>query len=160
MHISVAPPNFTAWPELLGLLRGAFAYMESRIDPPSSLTRMGIDALRERAKDETMIIATEGTELIGCAFAAVREDCVYVGKLAVADTARRKGVARALLAAAEDLARQNQRQFLELQTRVELIENHKTFAALGFEKVAEAAHPGYNRPTSIIMRKRVRQSAA
>jgi hypothetical protein len=64
------------------------------------------------------------------------------------------------MAAAEDIARQNQRQFLELQTRVELIENHKTFAALGFEKVAEAAHPGYDRPTSIVMRKRVRQSAA
>jgi GNAT superfamily N-acetyltransferase len=121
---------------------------------------MGVDAVRAKAKDETMIVATEGTELVGCVFAAVRDDCVYVGKLAVADTARRKGVARALMAAAEDVARQNQRPFLELQTRVELTENHKTFAALGFEKVAETAHPGYDRPTSITMRKRVPHSAA
>jgi predicted GNAT superfamily acetyltransferase len=75
--------------------------------------------------------------------------------LAVAETARGRGVARAMFAAAEDLARQNGLAFLELQTRVELTENHATFAALGFQKVAETAHPGYNRPTSITLRKRV-----
>ncbi|HTS22480.1 MAG TPA: GNAT family N-acetyltransferase [Casimicrobiaceae bacterium] len=159
MRIRVAPPDFCAWPELLALLRGAFAYMESRIDPPSSLNDMGVDALREKAKEEILFVATEGTELVGCAFAALREDCVYVGKLAVADTARRRGVARALLAATEGIARDNLRPFLELQTRVELSENHEAFAALGFEKVAETAHPGYDRPTSITMRKRVSQSA-
>jgi phosphinothricin acetyltransferase len=48
---------------------------------------------------------------------------------------------------------------LELQTRVELIENHKTFGALGFEKVAETAHPGYSRPTSITMQRSIRSHA-
>jgi phosphinothricin acetyltransferase len=48
---------------------------------------------------------------------------------------------------------------LELQTRVELIENHNTFSALGFEKVAETAHPGYSRPTSITMQRAVRPRA-
>jgi GNAT superfamily N-acetyltransferase len=133
--------------------------MESRIDPPSSLNRMGADDLRSKAGEETLIVATEGSELIGCAFVAVRDECVYVGKVAVADSARRRGVARELMAAAEGVARQNQCEFIELQTRIELIENHRTFAALGFEKVAETSHPGYARPTSITMRKPVQQSA-
>jgi N-acetylglutamate synthase-like GNAT family acetyltransferase len=160
MRISVSPTDFSAWHDLLALLQAAFAYMESRIDPPSSLNEMEIEDLRAKAKQETLIVAMEGTEIIGCAFAAIRGDCVYVGKVAVANSARRKGVARELIAAAEGVARQNQRRFLELQTRVELIENYQTFAALGFEKVAETAHPGYNRPTSITMRRRIAEIAA
>jgi hypothetical protein len=38
---------------------------------------------------------------------------------------------------------------LELQAGGELVENHATFRALGFTKVAETVHPGDTRPTSI-----------
>lgn len=155
MQISVSPTGFSAWPQLLGLLRESFAYMDARIDPPSSLARMGVDELVAKAAAETLIVASDDRGLIGCAFAAVRVDCIYVGKVAVVPHARGKGVARALLAAAEDLARLHGRPHLELQTRIELVENHDTFRALGFEKVAETAHPGYDRPTSITMRRRV-----
>jgi N-acetylglutamate synthase-like GNAT family acetyltransferase len=160
MQISVAPPGFLDWPELVALVRESFAYMDSRIDPPSSLQKMGIEEFKTKAVDETLIVAEEHQNIIGCAFAALREDCVYVGKVAVAQSARGRGVARALFAAAEALAQEHGRNFLELQTRVELIENHATFAALGFQKVAETSHPGYNRPTSITMRKRVAEIAA
>lgn len=155
MQITVSPAGFSDWPRLLDLLRESFAYMDSRIDPPSSLARMGVDELEAKAAEETLIIATEGRDLIGCAFAALRDESVYIGKVAVAPPARGKGIARAMVAAAEALARDHGRRFLELQTRVELVENHATFGALGFEKVGETAHPGYHRPTSITMRKRV-----
>ena len=160
MQITISPAGFSNWPQLLGLLRESFAYMDSRIDPPSSLTRMGVEELKSKASQETLIVATEGQSLIGCAFAAVKDECVYVGKVAVAQSVRRKGIARAMFAAAETLARTHGRKLLELQTRVELVENYATFAALGFEKVAETAHPGYDRTTSITMRKRVAESAA
>jgi N-acetylglutamate synthase-like GNAT family acetyltransferase len=160
MQISVSPRGFSDWPQLVGLIRDSFAYMDSRIDPPSSLKKMGIDEFVVKAAEETLIVAEEDHRIIGCAFAAIREDCVYVGKVAVAHSARGRGVARAMFAAAEALARQHGRRFIELQTRVELIENHATFAALGFKKVAESAHPGYDRPTSITMRKLVAPSAA
>jgi hypothetical protein len=101
-----------------------------------------------------LILALEDRCLVGCAFAGLREDCVYVGKLAVdaaagagawlAGSCRRRGVARA-----------HGRRFVELEARIELTENHATFAALGFSKVAESAHPGFDRPTSITMRKPV-----
>jgi hypothetical protein len=42
---------------------------------------------------------------------------------------------------------------LELQTRVELEENHAAFRAMGFAEAGRTAHPGYDRPTSITFRK-------
>src|SRR5262245_30435849 len=112
--------------------------MEGRIDPPSSLLRMNAADLEKKSRDETLILAWDGPCLVGCGFAALREDCVYVGKLAVDDSMRRRGVARRILEAAEALARENGRPFVELETRIELTENHATFAAVGFERVGES----------------------
>ena len=71
-----------------------------------------------------------------------------------------QGVGRALVAAARDEARARGLGHLELQTRIELIENHAAFARLGFAKVGESAHPGHARPTSITMRAPVQAVAA
>ncbi len=155
MRVNVSPIELSDWPQLVALVRDSFAYMDARIDPPSSLNKMGIQEFMAKATLETLIVAKEDQCIIGCAFASLRDDCVYVGKVAVAHSSRGKGVARAMFAAAEAVARKHGRKFLELQTRIELVENHLTFAALGFKKVAESAHPGYNRPTSITMRKLV-----
>lgn len=155
VRILVSPPQFADWTGLLALLHSAYAYMESRINPPSSLLRMDVHQLEKKARDEALILAFEDQRLIGCAFASLREDCVYVSKLAVDTAVRRRGVARKMMQEAERFARANARPFVELETRIELIENHKTFAALGFSKVAESAHPGFDRPTSITMRKPV-----
>ena len=83
MRVLEAPPEFADWSALLLLLQSAFAYMDGRIDPPSSLHRMGVEQLRAKARQETLILATEGDALVGCAFAEVRSDCVYVSKVAV-----------------------------------------------------------------------------
>ncbi len=160
MRIRVSPEGFSGWDQLLGLVRDSFAYMDARIDPPTSLKKMRAEDFKAKAVAETLILAEEGQAILGCAFAALRDDCVYVGKVAVAPSARGQGVARAMFAAAEDLARVHGRRFLELQTRVELVENHASFSALGFKKVGESAHEGYNRPTSITMRKAVAERAA
>ena len=153
VRVALAPADFADWTALLALLRDAFAYMESRIDPPSSLREMGIAELRAKAASESLIVAVDEAGLVGCAFAALKPDCVYVGKLAVAERARGRGIARRIVDVAESIARDNGRQFLELRTRIELVENHRAFAALGFAKVGETAHPGYGRATSITMRK-------
>jgi GNAT superfamily N-acetyltransferase len=153
VRIEVAPSWFSDWTGLHALLRSTYAYMDGRIDPPSSLLRMDARQLEAKSRDEILILALEDQRLVGCAFAQLRDDCVYVGKLAVDERIRRRGVARKLMAAAETLARENTRGCVELETRIELVENHRTFEALGFVKVGESAHPGFDRPTSITMRK-------
>ena len=46
---------------------------------------------------------------------------------------------------------------LALQTRIELVENHRAFGRMGFVKTAETAHPGFARPTSFTMRATVQE---
>jgi N-acetylglutamate synthase-like GNAT family acetyltransferase len=140
--IAVAPQAFAAWEELAHLVQEAFEYMNGRIDPPSSLGVMVVADFIKKAQNETLIVAQINNRLIGCAFAAIREDCVYLSKVAIHHAHRRQGVKRSLFEAADVLARQKEKKFSELQTRIELTENHQAFGALGFIKVAETAHSG------------------
>ena len=75
------------------------------------------------------------------------------GKLAVEPSLQGRGIGRALMAAAEAHALKAGKLSIELQTRVELVENHRTFERLGFRETARTAHAGYDRPTSLAMRK-------
>lgn len=95
------------------------------------------------------------SKIIGCAFLAERADRFYLGKLAVLPAYQGKGVARSLLNAAEVYAIHAGKPAIELQTRVELVANHRFFASQGFEETARTAHEGFDRPTSITMLKRL-----
>ena len=67
LAVAPAPPDFAEWETLLALLRRAFAYMEGRVDPPSSLTRMDAAALRDKAGAEALLLAHDAAGgLIGC----------------------------------------------------------------------------------------------
>ena len=84
-----------------------------------------------------------------------RPDHFYLGKLAVLPACQGRGVGRRLLEAAERHAVRAGKPVIELQTRVELTANHRAFRALGFVETGRTAHPGYDRPTSVTMRKRL-----
>ncbi len=146
--------GFDRWDALLSLIRRSFAFMDGRIDPPSSAHALTADSLRQKALSEIAYVATTNEMLAGCIFCKPEPpDCLYIGKLAVEPALQGQGIGRGLLAAATACARAEGLPALRLQTRIELIENHVTFAAWGFVKTAEAAHPGYGRTTSIEMRK-------
>lgn len=153
LHCSTAPARFADWSALLTLLQQSFAYMDSRIDPPSSLKTLDAAALQAKAARETLIVAHDDATLVGCGFVDLRPDCAYLGKLAVAEAWRGQGIARRIVDAAAAHARAHGRRVLELQTRVELTENHRSFQALGFVTVARTAHPGFDRPTSLTMQR-------
>lgn len=142
------------WGALLRLIRAAFAEMEGRIDPPSSMHRLTEAAIAAQADaGEVWVI---GAPVVACVFLTPRPGALYVGKLAVAGHMRGQGLARALIGVAEAQARTLGLPVLELQTRVELRENHAAFAALGFRQTAATAHPGYARPTSLTFVRDVR----
>lgn len=139
------------WPALLSLLQAEFAFMEGRINPPSSLAALTPDALATLSR--TAEVWAIGTPPIACVLLTPRPPALYLGKLAVASSHRRKGLARALVDLAETRARALGLAVLELQTRVELFENQATFRALGFVETGRTAHPGYDRPTSVTFRR-------
>jgi len=140
------------WPPILALLHEAFAYMEGRIDPPSSLRDLTPEALTRQAEaGEIWIIGAP----VACVFLTPKPGALYVGKLAVAASHRGQGLARTLIDQAEARARQLGLAALELQTRIELVENQSAFLGMGFEEVGRTAHKGYDRPTSITYRRAV-----
>lgn len=150
------PPDFARWDEVLGMAHRAFASMEGRIDPPSSIHRLTAAQMASDAATGAAFIAQAQDAIVGCVFCKTNGDALYVGKLAVEPAHHGRGIGRALIDAAATEARARDLAFLELQTRVELTENHAAFARLGFVKTGESAHAGYARATSITMRRALR----
>lgn len=153
--ISRLPDDFDRWPELLALVNDSFGYMDGVIDPPSSAKALTPDGLAAKARREICFIATHAGNILGCVFAGERPDCLYIGKLAVTPTQQGLGIGRALVDAAEAHARAIGKPAMELQTRIELLGNHAAFARLGFRETLRTAHPGFDRATSITMRKQL-----
>lgn len=156
--IDVAPPGFDAWAALHRLLGDAFAYMDGRIDPPSSMHRLDAAGLAAKARGERLLVATEErTEgLVGCVFLRPDRPTMYLGKLAVRDDRRGQSLGVRLVRRALAVAAAEGAEAVELQVRVELVENRAFFERLGFVEVGESAHAGYERPTSVTLRTNVR----
>jgi len=145
--------SFGRWDELLGLVQASFAYMNGRIDPPSSALALTPQSLREKASNEICYVALDGDKIAGCVFCRIEPDSLYIGKLAVLPETQGRGIGKRLLTCAEAEARKRDLANLRLETRIELVDNHTTFAAWGFIKTAENRHSGFDRTTSIEMRK-------
>ncbi|MBP2236050.1 N-acetylglutamate synthase-like GNAT family acetyltransferase [Sinorhizobium kostiense] len=148
-------PDFDRYDELLALILAAFAYMDGRIDPPSSARALTAESLRQKVSVEIAFAGIERGDLLGCVFLKPEPECLYVGKLAVAPASQRGGIGRHLIGIAEQTARNLSLPALRLQTRIELTENHAIFAAWGFVEAGRSAHPGFTRPTSIEMKKMI-----
>lgn len=136
---------------VLRLIRESFSYMDGRIDPPSSMHRLNEAAIEAQiASGEVWVVGREA-----CVFLTPRKRALYLGKLAVSEAARGQGLARRLIEIAEIRARDMGLAALELQARIELVENHAAFRAMGFERIGETAHAGYGRPTSLTFTKQL-----
>ena len=139
--------------EVLALIRTTFAYMEGRIDPPSSMQRLTVADLAHAA--ETGEVWVAGDPVLGCVVLRPGAEALHLGKLAVADAVRGTGLGRALVARAEASALARGLPAVQLQCRVELTELHGFYRALGYAETARTAHPGFDRPTSVTFRKPV-----
>lgn len=135
------------WEGLLGLIHRAFAHMEGRIDPPSSLHRLTAGALaRMAAEGEVWVV---GAPPVACMVLTPEAAALYLGKLAVDPAHQGQGHGRRLVALAAERARALGKPRVRLQTRVELVENQAVFQRLGFIETGRTAHPGFSRPTSV-----------
>ncbi len=146
-------PTSAQVPEVLDLIQRCFAFMESRIDPPSSMHRLSVEGVSEHClRGEVWSI---GTPPIACIFLKPKDPNLYISKLAVEPGMRGQGLARTLIQLAETRAIALALSGLELETRIELIENHETFRRLGFSKSGEGSHIGFDRTTYVTMHKTI-----
>ena len=100
-------------------------------------------------------MAEVGNRLVGAVLWAVRDAALHLSRLAVLAEWRRRGIARALLAAAERVAGAQHLRCLALGTRLVLTDNRRLFAALGFVETVQHTHDGYSTPTWVELEERL-----
>ena len=134
-------------------IRMAFAAQPIPTDPPSS-------ALRETPEGVAAFLAEGGGFALSGAqgdaaliLFAERGGGLYCGRLAIHPALRGRGLARRLVAAAEDEARRRGLARLWVKVRLSLPGNLALFAGLGFLEVGREAHPGYAAPTTAVLEK-------
>lgn len=135
--------------ELHGLITTAFRVLA--IDPPSGVLKETVEDFRNRLQTEKAFVVEVDGALIGGVFCAPLNDSLYVGRLAVRDDFKRKGIASALLDAAKAEAERRGFARVTLSSRIALKSNIALFRKHGFVVVGESAHPGFSYPTSCDM---------
>lgn len=137
------------------LIRAAFAAQTIVTDPPSSAMRETADTVRAWIENGGGVGLAGSNGLVAVMLWAERDGGLYAGRLAVAPAARGQGLARRLVAAAEDEARRRRLPRVHVRVRLELPGNLALFTSLGFREVGRDAHPGYAVPTLVVLEKRI-----
>lgn len=137
--------------EALVLAQRSFAAMDGVVDPPSSIHNLTVGDMASGSGEVWVI----GSPPRATMTVTPRPGVLYLGKLAVAEAERGKGLARRLIETAELRASELGLSWIELQTRIELVDNHRVFKAMGFVETERTSHPGYKRFTSITYRRLV-----
>ncbi len=148
-------PNDAA--TVAALVRAAFAAQSVPTDPPASALRLTAANVREHlASGGGGMVAEPAVDaMVASIMWSEVDGGLLIARLAVASAWRRRGLARALLAAAEEASRAAGLPRLHLGTRLVLRDNRRLFSAVGFVEVARHAHAGYPQPTWVEMEKRL-----
>lgn len=134
------------------MVRG-FAQFRDALDPPSSAfweTNADVAAAIERGG---AAVARLGAEPVGSVRFEPQGTWLYIGRLAVIPEARRRGVAQALMLAAESEASRFGLAEAQLSMREALPGNRALFEKLGYEVIAVDPHPRNPAQNSLRLRK-------
>lgn len=140
--------------EIAATIAAAFEQYRGKLIPESGAFGETAEAIAaELAKGGGAIVAERNGEMVGCVMIHEMEGDLYFGRLAVLPAARGTGLARRLIDAVEAEARRRDLPGIRLGVRVVLTDNQRLFQSLGYREISREAHPGFDHPTSINMRK-------
>lgn len=135
-------------------IAAAFEQYRGKLVPESGAFGETSDAIAaELANGSGIIVAQRNGEMLGCVVIQELEGDLYFGRLAVLPAARGLGLARRLVEAVEAEAKRRGLPGVRLGVRVVLTDNQRLFQSLGYREISREAHPGFDHPTSINMRK-------
>jgi len=75
MAVNRASSEFCDWDSVRRLIQGAFAYMDGRIDPPSSALTLTQEVMTADASKGALLLAKDEGALAGCVFAYPKGGC-------------------------------------------------------------------------------------
>jgi predicted N-acetyltransferase YhbS len=139
---------------LAATIAAAFEQYRGKLVPESGAFAETADAIAaELAKGAGAIVAERNGSIIGCVMTKIEEGDLYFGRLSVLPAVRGLGLSGRLIAAVEDEARARGLPGVRLGVRIALPANQRLFHSLGYREISREAHPGFDHPTSINMRK-------
>ena len=151
---ALRPATIADAPAIAATITAAFAQYRGKLVPESGAFGETADAIAvELRKGASAIVAERNGEMLGCVITSLQEGDLYFGRLSVLPAARGLGLAKRLIAAVEDAARCRGLPGVRLGVRIALPDNQRLFNALGYREISREAHPGFDHPTSINMRK-------
>jgi ribosomal protein S18 acetylase RimI-like enzyme len=124
--------------DIMAMIHDAFGGLV----PASGVLKETVADLAARQRDGFVLVAQAGERFIGSVFCARKGDALYLTRLATAPDWRRRGVGRALMAAAESEARSGDATRLTLRVRVTLPGNLDYFRKLAFVVTGEGQEDG------------------
>ncbi len=139
---------------IAAVIAASFAQYRGRLVPESGAFRETAATIAaELDRGTGAIVAERNDEMLGCVLVEEKEGDLYFGRLSVLPSARGQGLAKRLIGAVEAEARRRGLPGVRLGVRVVLTDNQRLFQALGYRETSREAHPGFDHPTSINMRK-------
>jgi ribosomal protein S18 acetylase RimI-like enzyme len=138
---------------MLDLMRRAFGEYRGVLQPESSVFVETETVIAGKLAGGGGFVAERDGRLVGCLIAEAKGVRGYLGRLAVLPEARRTGIARRLMLSGEDFARSCGLRVAEINVRIALTGNIALFEGLGYRETQRLAHPGWARPTYLVMEK-------
>ncbi len=139
-------------PTITALLKEAFAE-QATLAPPSGALSETDEKVREVMRAAGVLLAVVDGAIVGCVFHEIAGDALYLFRLAVLPAYRRRGIARALLDAGEEIAGLRGIARTRLGVRLALPVQRAWYERRGYRVVSFHAHPGFTAPTSAVLEK-------
>lgn len=136
------------------LTQEAFA-VHGLLDPPSGAGGESEKDVREELARGEAAVGWLDARPVACMRMSAEGGHLHVRRLAVVPDLQGRGMGRAMMAWAESEAGRRGLAAVTVGVRLALTGNRAFFGRLGYVPVAEHAHPGYDRPTWVEMRKAV-----
>ena len=137
---------------LIALLKEAFAE-QATLAPPSGALAETDEKMRAVMRTAGVLLAETDSSIAGCVFFAREDDALYLFRLAVRPAYRRRGIARALLDACEEIAHLRGIERMRLSVRLALPRQHAYYERRGYHVVSYRIHPGFTAPTYATLEK-------
>jgi ribosomal protein S18 acetylase RimI-like enzyme len=137
------------------LVRLAFSIQSVQTNPPSSALKETPASITRDLEAGGGAVVESGRVIVGVVLWREEESSLYVGRLAVHPSQRRRGIARLLMAEAEREARRRGLTRMHLGVRLELDDNRRLFLSCGFTDAEFLSHEGFSEPTWVRMERRL-----
>lgn len=122
-------------------MRQAFAEYAGALPVESGAHTESVDDVLGVMRQGGAVLAYLGNEAVGSARYLPEESDLYVGRVAVLPTHRRRGVASAMMRFLEGVAVAQGRRSIRIQVRDSLPSNVALYRTLGYDLVRIDAHP-------------------